>query len=340
MDLLKITFFVPNLKHFETGEVCSMAGPAFVPISVTGTTCSLMCDHCSAKILESMFSAETPDVLKDLLVRLAADGCTGALITGGSDAGGRVPLEPFEDVMKFAREELGLRIAVHTGIVSRRTALSLKRAKVAVAMTDIVGSAETLNRVCHLPAGPSAYLESLLNLADAGVPMSPHVVIGLDYGHIRGEMKAIDMIASVPVNSAVLVVLKPTRGTPMEGVAPPVLDSVREVFAYARSRLVRVPLLLGCARPPGSYGHELEKMAVDLGFDGIAYPSDGLVSYAAQKGYSVNVRYECCSMVFETSAPHCQSVAHHRGREDSQGIRKGAGHPDGQEADAGRGFIC
>ncbi len=297
----KMTFFVPDLKHFETGEVCSKARPAFVPISVTGTACSLMCDHCEARILKTMLNAETPGELKDLLVRLAAGGCAGVLITGGSDAGGRVPLEPFEDVMKMAGEDLGLRIAVHTGLVSRRAARSLKRAGVAVAMTDIVGSTETMRRVCHLPVQPGAYLESLRNLIDAGVPVSPHVVIGLDYGRIRGETRAIDMIASAPLKSAVLVVLRPARGTPMENVEPPDLDSVREVFAYARSRLAGTPLLLGCARPPGPYGKELEKTAVHLGFDGIAYPSDGLISYASKSGYSTIIRSDCCSMIFETN---------------------------------------
>ncbi len=303
MDILasrrRILFFVPNLRHFETGEVRSKESPSFVAISVTGTACSLMCDHCRAGILKSMLSATSADSLKRLLTRLAAGGCTGVLITGGSSADGSVPLEPFEDAMKFAKEELGLKVAVHTGLVSKETASSLKRAKVDVAMTDIIGSPETLRRVCHLRREPSAYYESLYNLADAGVPLSPHVVVGMDYGLIRGEQKALDIIASIPVDSVVLVVLRPLQGTPMESVPLPPMHAIRELFTHARGEIARAPVLLGCMRPAGSYGRNIEAMAVDLGFDGMAYPSDGVVSYASQKGYSTDVRHVCCSMIFQ-----------------------------------------
>jgi uncharacterized radical SAM superfamily protein len=38
--------------------------------------------------------------------------------------------------------------------------------------------------------------------------------------------------------------------------------------------------MLGCARPLGLMKREIDRLAIDAGLNGIAYPADGIVDYA------------------------------------------------------------
>ena len=64
----------------------------------------------------------------------------------------------------------------------------------------------------------------------------------------------------------------------------------------ARVALPDIPLLLGCARPPGRAKMEIDSYAVMAGLNGIAHPADGMVELAARLEREVRVTPACCSI--------------------------------------------
>ena len=298
-----VRFFAPSFKHYEstefptTGHRCD-----FAAISVTGQSCRLACDHCRGILLGSMEEARSPRALLDLARRLRAEGCSGILLSGGADLDGRVPLLPFVDAMAEIREALGMIVLAHAGIVTRGLAEGLARARIECAMVDVIGSTETLVAACNLDVGVAGIEGSLRLLAESGIRTVPHVVAGLDHGRIVGERTAIDMAARHAPSALVLVVLTPLPGTPMCDATPPAPIEVASLIGYARSVLAPdTPILLGCARPGGLYRREIDRLALEAGIDGIAFPAEGTVSRARAMGLEISFHTTCCAVATPAS---------------------------------------
>ncbi len=298
----KIYFFAPSLKHYDIFEFKARRNAFFVPISITGSACQLSCDHCRGRILEGMLSARDPRSLWTLGKRLSERGCRGLLITGGSLKDGRVPLMEFMPAIGRLKSELGLKIAVHTGLVDERLAHELAKAEVDVAMMDIIGSEETIGTVYHLRASVSDFENTLEMLIKGGIRVSPHLVIGLHWGEIIGEKRALKIISSYGIYSLVLVILNPLHNTPMKGISPPPLEEVGELFAEARSRFPRTPIVLGCAKPLGRYKDQVERLALSMGLNGIAYPGEKVVQLARRAGLKPIFSQYCCSLIVAAEA--------------------------------------
>lgn len=293
----RISFFAPSLKRYTTEEFSQECSCSFAPVSITGSACALMCDHCQARILRAMTPALTPRSLLAEATRLKAAGARGMLVSGGSGRDGVVPLSGFLGVIGEIRERLGLTVLVHTGITGRKLARGLAAAGVDAAMIDIIGADRTVRGVCHLDGACAAdYERSLANLCEAGVAVSPHVVIGLDFGVLAGEMQALETISRYPVSSLVLVGLVPQLGTPMEGVAVPAPGRFGELFLIARELLPRTPVMLGCERPAGDHKVETDRLALAAGLNGIAYPAEGIIELARETGLEVSLSEMCCAV--------------------------------------------
>lgn len=302
----RIHFFAPSIKHFEIESYHNSPEPFFVPVSITGGKCALNCRHCGRKLLETMIPANMPEKLLDVAKNLAGRGAYGMLVSGGADRNGVVRLEKFAPAIRKITEELGLRVAVHTGIVTRELAEVLAEAGVDSAMLDIIGDDDTIREIYALEASVEDYRGSLENITAVGVPASPHIVIGLHFGEIRGEYRAVDIASEHPPASLVLVAFKPISGTEMDDspVASP--EGIRDVIVYARKKLPGTPLLLGCARPGGPHQVRTDIYAIEAGVDGIAYPSEEAVQLARDKGYEISFSEVCCSLIFDnppTSKP-------------------------------------
>ncbi|MGD0152276.1 MAG: radical SAM protein [Thermacetogeniaceae bacterium] len=304
----KIVFAAPGAKHYQNRFYANHAR-SFVNLSVTGTACACNCAHCRGKLLETMIPASTPEALRRQVERLAAQGCRGILVSGGADAAGEVPLLPFAGTLKRARE-LGLRVLVHSGLISRSTAGALKEAGVDQVLLDVIGDEDTIREVYHLDRKPHHYLEAMLNCREAGLNIAPHLVIGLHYGTIRGELNALEMIRQASPQALVLVILSPLSGTGMNGTAPPPVEEVACVIGTGRLLNPDAPLTLGCARPPGAYKRAIEKLAVDCGVDAIAYPDESTVLYARRRGLAACFTEECCSLAGLAAAAPEVCTAH------------------------------
>jgi uncharacterized radical SAM superfamily protein len=70
------------------------------------------------------------------------------------------------------------------------------------------------------------------------------------------------------------------------------------LFALARARLPGTPVNLGCGRPLGQFKVALDRAAVDHGLNGIAYPAEGIVSYARERGLEPAFHEHCCSLTW------------------------------------------
>ncbi|MDW8325717.1 MAG: hypothetical protein RMK99_04040 [Anaerolineales bacterium] len=293
----EIIFHTPGLRRFKTSEYATQNVERFVSISVTGTACALACEHCKMHVLEGMTALPRFDgSLFDLCCALAERGARGVLISGGCDRHGRVPLLHHIPDLIRVRRELGLIIRVHPGLPDEETVAGLAEVGVDGAMVDIIGDDATIREVYHLDATTAEYEAVLERLERHRVPAVPHILIGLHYGQMRGEWKALEMIARHARRFLVLVILMPLNGTPMVAVTPPPVSQIADFFALARRTLPETPVMLGCARPLGRLKAEIDRAAVDAGLDGIAYPAEGIVAYARERGLRPRFVDACCGV--------------------------------------------
>jgi lipoyl synthase len=291
-------FYAPGLKRWQTAEWRPLKHNRFLPISVTGTACALQCDHCKTHVLEGMVTLQRDTDLFATAKRLQASGTEGILVSGGSNRTGGVPLLPHVNAMRRVRDELGMRVIVHSGVVSPRLAEGLVEAGVDGVMLDIIGADETIREVYHLDLKTDDFDHSLALLAERGLRIIPHIVLGLHYARLLGEWRALDMIRRYPVSTLILVVLTPLVGTPMAHLKPPPLEDVIEFFATARQAMPDTKVNLGCGRPMGKMKQEMDRAAIDNGLNGIAYPADGAIEYARERGLEPALYEYCCSLTW------------------------------------------
>lgn len=297
----QIIFYAPGLKRYETEEFTQKTPQNFLPISVTGRECALNCNHCGGQLLRHMRAAVTSEKLLETCRKAASTGTKGVLISGGCDVSGRVPLEGFFDVMREIKKGLGLKIFVHSGLVDDTQAQGLSLAGVDTVLIDIIGSDQTIREVYHLQACVKDYDASLQALSQRRIPIMPHIVLGLHYGRLIGEKTALEILSQYSLKALVIVILTPFIDTPMENVTPPPVEAVADFFQEARACMPSTPVILGCARPMGEYKQTVDKLAIDAGFDGIAFPAEGAAAYARSKGMETVFMESCCGL--EVPAP-------------------------------------
>jgi lipoyl synthase len=293
-----IQFYAPGLKRWQSSEWTPERANRFLPVSVTGTACALQCDHCKTKVLEGMITLGNERDLFATAKRLRDRGTDGVLVSGGSQRHGGVPLLAHVNALRRVREELGMRVVVHSGVVSPKLAQALADAEVDGVMLDIIGAEETITNVYHLDLTPADFERSLALLSERGLRIIPHIVLGLHYGQFLGEWDALEMIARYPVSTLILVVLTPLVGTPMGHLPPPPIADVTDFFQTARARMPDTPVNLGCGRPMGDTKVALDRAAIDHGLNGIAYPAEGMVAYARERGLEPSFHEYCCSLTW------------------------------------------
>lgn len=291
----ELTLAAPGAKRYQA-DGFSQHPHRFAAISLTGEACALRCAHCHGQLLKPMHAAPTPQRLRDVAHRLLEKGCRGVLLSGGADQQGRVPLRQHMEAIDHVKA-LGLQVIVHTGLVDRDTAQALAAAGVDQVLLDVIGDRETIRKVYHLDRDPADYAASLSVLKEAGLAIAPHLVIGLHFGRIRGEFKALEMITEAEPEAIVLVVLNPLPGTPMADARPPEPAIVGRLAATARVLNPRKRISLGCARPAGPTKVEMERLAIAGGINTLAYPSEGAIDYARSRSLSVAWKETCCSLL-------------------------------------------
>ncbi len=293
-----VHFYTPTFKSYQTSELKTCGKNAWPAVSITGGDCKLQCDHCKANILEPMIPARTPEDLWRAVNEIIDDGAQGMLLTGGSNHRNEVEYAPYYDTIRRIKDEFPqFRIAAHAALVDDDAALSMEQAGIDVAMMDVIGAQETITRVYHLRRSVADFEATLESLVRTRMKVVPHIVIGLHYGQMLGEWKALEIIQRHLPDAVVLVVVMPFYASEKKPFATPDSVETGHFFRAARAALPATPLLLGCARPPGEARMEIDTYAVMAGLDGIAHPADGVVELAARLGRRVRVTPACCSIV-------------------------------------------
>jgi len=285
----------PSPKRYEVDSYRN-APDRFVAISLTGRACQLKCEHCQGRLLESMHAATSPGDLRRLGDALIEQGCQGVLLSGGADREGRVPLDGYQEAIAYLKQR-GLKVIVHTGLVDRRTAFSLKEAGVDQVLIDIIGDEDTIRQVYHLEKTPADYWESLACLKEADLAIAPHIIIGLHFGQIRGELEALRRITAAQTQAIILVVLNPIPDTPMQACPPPPPEEIGRLAAAARVLNPHARLALGCARPASALKVRMERLAIQAGINVLAYPCQESLDFARSLGLATEFSEMCCSLL-------------------------------------------
>lgn len=290
-----IKFYAPGLKSYNIPEFEQKKPNAFLPISITGNACALDCDHCDTKILDPMIPLDMKDGLFGMCKKMAGQGTESVLISGGSMKNGQVPFMKHIDDIKRIKDELGLKIIMHTGLVSEEMAEGLAWAGVDGVALDIIGAQETIEEVYHMNTTVADFDATLERLTRHGLSIRPHIILGLHYGKFLGEYPALEMIKKYPVHALIIVILTPMQDTPMKDVEPPATAEVEEFFQKARIAMPNSNILVGCARPGGEYKKTVDLAAVSAGLNGIAYPAEGIIDFSKTKGLKPSFYENSCS---------------------------------------------
>lgn len=273
-------------------------GKKFPSISVSGYECKLDCAHCGGRYLHHMLNVDSPLELLELCGKLNSNEVTGALISGGCDQNGHVMLDGYTEILKQIKLQTNLVLNVHTGLISESQAIDLAKTGIDAVSIDIIGDSDTINKVYGLNYSILEYKKSIQTLKSAGIKkIVPHICVGLDFGDIKGEFKAIDLVTKIKLNELVFIILTPTKGTKMENCYPPSLNKVMDVINYAKLKLINPKIYLGCMRPRmkkyRKYNNKLEKNVIDIGINGIVLPSKSALDYIKNKNIIIK-KYEIC----------------------------------------------
>ncbi len=273
----KLKIYIPGIK--------------FPSISLTGSACALNCAHCGRHYLDGMRKPGRGELL-DYCIDLARNGYTGCLLSGGMDGRLKVPLDLYADEIRKIKRRTNLKLNAHVGFIDES---DLEWVKYVDAVSlDFVGDDGVIKRVYRIDKTVEDYLRILDLLTGAGVKVAPHITIGLDFGRIGWEYRAIDMLLDYPIDVLVLDVLIPTKGTEMENVPRPGVEESLDVVRYARERFDG-ELSIGCMRPLGRWRLDFDRGAVLEGIDRLTNPPRRVIEWA-KKIRDVEIIYECCVM--------------------------------------------
>jgi len=269
-------------------------GGDFPSVSVTGSSCSMSCSHCSGRYLKGMVDVSERNSLYEFGMELERRKGKGLLVSGGCNQDGAVafPDFTFQEIRRL-KEETSLSINLHCGLVDRETADRVSMSMVDRVSFDLVYHDPTIKNVLHLDRDRDDYIATMELLRDRGLRVVPHILAGLDHGKLSFEIEAVDRISGMKFEEVILIILIPTRGTPFGNLPPPDENDVLDLASYMRERL-DCRLVLGCMRPKGY--HALETGVLKRGFDGIVLPSGRTLKWIREEGYQVDEKNMCCCL--------------------------------------------
>jgi len=268
----------------------------FPSLSVTANSCALLCKHCEGKLLEALIPATTCDELEKKAFMLHKQGAKGILLTGGCDKRGRVPIKSLIPAIKKLKEKTDLLLIAHTGFISREETASLKDSGLDGIGFDVIGDMSTVREVYGLLVSEKEYIDSLRAIEGSRITSFPHVCVGLHFGELRGEFRALELIRSIAPSTVIITGLMPIAGTPMAHIKPKPHD-FEAVIKKAIEMFPDTPIVLGCAHSSGKDRAEIERIALLSGVSGIAAPTLHTINFAKENGYQINYYGTCCGLV-------------------------------------------
>ncbi|MDI6600712.1 MAG: hypothetical protein QME46_02890 [Thermoanaerobacteraceae bacterium] len=249
-------------------------------VSVTGAICSLNCSHCSGHYLRDMISLKEAEETDS----------SSFLISGGCDREGKVPITRFMDEIRSLKNRA--RLNIHCGLVDEEEAKAISEVADKVSF-DFTVDDDAIRDVFGLNKSGADYIRSYGYLKKY-TEVVPHILIGLKGGIIDKEYEAVRVLKEMSTEKMAFIIFKPTFGTPFSDRRPPGAEDAAKVLEFARGLVPDGYITLGCMRPGGSYRDRIDRMAVEIGVDGIVNPTPSAVRYAEELGYGINIKEECC----------------------------------------------
>ncbi|MFW9929885.1 MAG: radical SAM protein, partial [Candidatus Thorarchaeota archaeon] len=189
----KLKIYIPNKR--------------FPAISITGSECSLNCEHCNKKYLNGMKDLRKNEDLKKFLYTHYENNGIGVLISGGCDPNGAVPLGNFIDTIKEIKQNTELIINVHTGLLTAKTAKALADANVDIISFDITMDESAIKEIYHLNKDNEDYKKALEVLKEHNLNIVPHICVGLYYGRLHKELAVLRYIRESGLNPSLMVII-------------------------------------------------------------------------------------------------------------------------------------
>ena len=293
--------YAQEITRNSFGNAIKIYNPSnkFPAISITGNECALQCEHCNKKYLDGMKHLMTNEDLEKFLMNLSENGGVGALISGGSEADGSVPLINFLGTIKKIKNQTNLIINTHTGLLNEETAKKLADANVDIVSFDINMDEKVLRDIYHLDKKLYEYEKAVNLLKKYNLNIVPHMCIGLYYGKLHKELDSIKFIKESGMNPSliVLIALIPPKNSSEKFERPDPVD-IAKVIAAIRFNFANTEISLGCMRPRGNIKVEVEKKAIQAGITRIEIPSPQTLNWL--KKINPNIKFKfysaCCAI--------------------------------------------
>ncbi|MFO7619230.1 MAG: radical SAM protein [Thermoplasmata archaeon] len=259
----------------------------FIQVSLTGEFCQLQCPHCQGRFLRHMAPALTPQALYGLAGESARKGVKGMLISGGCDATGQVPVFDYLDIIKNIKENIDIKINIHTGFIRLDNIPELAGKGIDVISFDVIGSPDVVKRIYGIDLEPDYFDRALAAFSAAGLRVVPHITAGLDRGLDSGEENALRIIARHSPDFVVMNALMSSEG---DDESP---ARLLEVLRMAREILPeKTAIGIGCMRPRGDTIPA--DLIAELAIASIAMPSKRLLEDLKALGIEIGERDGCC----------------------------------------------
>lgn len=258
-------------------------GAKFPSISVTGTKCSQMCEHCKSLHLKRMTYISNDDELLTLAHSISSKRGTGFLLSGGCDTNGSVPIEKYANCLKNMPS--GLLVNAHTGFITLQEAKNLANSGVSCFSVDVHQDKKEIRSVLHLDRDPNDYSKLLDILKSTGVKVVPHLTVGFGYDDF---ILSAELVKSKGLKDVVLLSMVPTKGTIVEKSLSDntIIDAVKIL------QKKKLNVTVGCMRDRTL--RELEKKCIKIGVNKIANPSLETITWANKNGYKIERKNMCC----------------------------------------------
>ena len=286
-------------KNF--GDVLKIYNPTkrFPAISITGSECALVCEHCNKKYLKGMKQLVDNINLEQFLRDLYKKGGVGALISGGSRLDGSIPILDFLDTIKKVKNETNLIINTHTGLLNQKTAQKLADANVDIVSFDVNMDEDVVRNIYHLNIELSEYKRAIDLLKKYDLNIVPHICVGLYYGKINKELESIKFIKETLVNPSLIVVIAliPPKKSKLKFDTPKPED-IAKVISLLRFIFPKSEISLGCMRPRGRKKIEVEKCALRAGITRIEIPSRETLKWLKSQDKEIQFKFfsACCAI--------------------------------------------
>lgn len=300
-DLKPFLTLANNLKKKNFGNLLKIYIPnkRFPAISITGSECSLHCEHCNKKYLDGMKPILNNNELKTYLMDLHNNDGIGVLLSGGCLPDGSVPLLNYLDSIKEIKNKTNLIINAHTGLLNEETARKLAQVGVDIVSFDINMDMDVIRDIYHLDKDLGDYKRAIGYMQKYGINIVPHICIGLHYGKLHKELESIKFIKESGLNPSliVLIALIPPKNAKTKFVRPKPVD-IAKVISIIRFVFPYSEISLGCMRPRGDVKIEIEKYAIEAGINRIEIPSKKTLKWAKELYPDINYNFfsACCAI--------------------------------------------